>query len=108
MRSAIKCCVCGPSDEAFEAGDGAEALEAYRTHRPDWVLMDFRMREVNGLEATREIKAAFPEARVLIVTNYDDAELRASALEAGACGYVLKDNLLDLRTLIEQKPPATH
>ena len=97
MRRTIRSCVCEPADEAFEAADGAEALEAYRVHRPDWVLMDMRMPHVDGLAATRELKAVFPEARVLIVTDYDDGSLRASALDAGACGYVLKENLLDLR-----------
>src|SRR5436309_1417901 len=48
-----------------ECADGAEALAAYREHRPDWVLMDIQMEQVDGLKATREIKAAFPEARIL-------------------------------------------
>ena len=84
----------------YECSDGAEALAAYREHRPDWVLMDIEMERVDGLEATREIIAAFPEARILIVTNYDDEELREAAREAGACDYVLKDQLLDVRRML--------
>ena len=57
---------------------------------------------MGGLEATRRILAADRTARVLIVTDYDDAHWRAAAIEAGACGYVLKDNLLDVRRLLER------
>ena len=109
MRRTIRSCVCEPADEAFEASDGAEVLEAYRAHRPDWVLMDMRMPHVDGLAATRELKAVFPEARVLIVTNYDDGSLRSSALDAGACGYVLKEKLRDLRARThEPRLKASH
>lgn len=83
-----------------ECSDGAEAVAAFGRCLPDWVLMDIKMHAVNGIEATRRIKAAFPEARVLIVTNYDDNDLREEARLAGACQYVLKENLLALRSII--------
>ena len=86
--------------EVHECQDGAEALAAYRLHQPDWVLMDIRMRMVHGLDATRQIRAQFPEARVIVVSNYDSDELREAARSAGACGYVLKENLVDLRRLL--------
>ena len=89
-----------------ECGDGEEALECYRAWRPDWVLMDIAMPRLNGIEATRRLKAAFPAARILIVTGYDDAALRAAALAAGACGYVLKENLPELRRLLSAAPAA--
>ena len=69
--------------------------------RPDWVLMDLQMARMGGLEATRRLLAADRTARVLIVTDYDDAHWRAAAIEAGACGYVLKDNLLEVRRLLK-------
>jgi len=54
------------------------------------------MHSVDGLAATRQIKAAFPEARIVMVTSFDDQNLRDEAQLAGACGYVLKENLADL------------
>ncbi|MGH9834115.1 MAG: response regulator [Blastocatellia bacterium] len=100
MRQLIRSVVARISPEVYECGDGAEALAAYTTHRPDWVLMDIDLPQLNGLEAARQITSAFPDARILMVTNYDDARLRAAATAAGARGYVLKDNLLDARRLL--------
>lgn len=58
--------------------------------------MDIRMDEVDGIQATRQIIAADPAAKVVIVTDYDDEALREAAMAAGARGYVLKENLLEL------------
>jgi len=63
--------------------------------------MDIRISEVDGIEATKRIKAADPEAKIVIVTDYDDDALRQAAIRAGACGYALKDNLLELVGLLE-------
>ena len=65
------------------------------------VLMDIRMDEMDGIQATERIKAADQGARILIVTDYDDEELRRAAMRAGAWGYVLKKNLLALVQLLE-------
>lgn len=85
-----------------ECSDGREAEEIYRRIRPDWVFMDIKMKEMDGLAATRAIRHSFPEARIVIITNYDDAELREEARQAGAVGYILKENLSDLRRIIKQ------
>jgi len=69
-------------------------------HRPDWVLMDIDLPEVDGINATRQIVAAHPEARVVIVTSYDDAGLRETARSAGACEYVVKENLIEIRCIL--------
>jgi DNA-binding NarL/FixJ family response regulator len=83
-----------------ECADGQQAVAAYAAEQPDWTLMDLRMERLGGIEATRRIRAAWPEARILIVTEYDDQHWRAAAQQLGACGYVLKENLLDLRRLL--------
>jgi CheY-like chemotaxis protein len=88
------------ADEIRECADGAQALAAYRQFHPDLVLMDIEMAGVDGITATREIKSAFPEARVVIVTGHGEEPLRAAAREAGACGYVLKENQLAIREMI--------
>ncbi len=79
-----------------ECVDGADALAVYRAFMPDWVLMDWEMKQMDGLTATRSIIDAFPTARILMVTQYSDQELRRAANEAGACGFFTKDDLLDL------------
>lgn len=73
------------------AQDGAEALELINQHHPDLVLMDLKMPGMNGIEATRQIRARFPNVKVLVLTTYDDDEWLFDAIRAGACGYLLKD-----------------
>ncbi len=100
MRRLIAQIVRKSSDAIFECEDGAEALTAYREHLPDWVLMDIEMPETDGISATRRIIAAFPEAKIAIVTDYDNVNLREAATEAGACEYIVKENLVELRRLL--------
>jgi DNA-binding NarL/FixJ family response regulator len=79
-------------DVVAEAGTGLEAIEAARRHRPDVILMDIRMPELDGLEATSRILAeADWDVRVLILTTFDPDEYVYRALRAGASGFVLKD-----------------
>jgi CheY-like chemotaxis protein len=104
VRRVIRDLVAPLAEEVQECADGAEALTAYATHRPDFVLMDIAIGEADGIAATARIVTAHPAAKVIIVTSYDGADLRQAASEAGACGYVLKDNLLELRRLLR---PAT-
>jgi CheY-like chemotaxis protein len=101
FRELIRTVLAGLVDEVKECADGADVVAAYTAQRPDWVLMDVQMACTGGLEATRRILAADRTARVLILTDYDDAHWRAAAIEAGACGYVLKGNLLDVRRLLK-------
>jgi CheY-like chemotaxis protein len=100
MRSLIWSVVADLFEAVTECGDGAGALGAYRECRPDWVLMDVRMPGLDGITATALIKEAFPEARIVIVTDYAETKLRRAALDAGACDYVLKDDLLELRRIV--------
>ncbi|HEY3841142.1 MAG TPA: response regulator [Bryobacteraceae bacterium] len=86
--------------EVFECGNGEDALTIHLAQRPDVVLMDIRMNGMDGIQAANQIRAAGHDTVVLIVTNYDDEELRQAATDAGAFAYVLKDNLLDLVPLL--------
>lgn len=73
------------------AADGAQAVEQCARLRPDVVLMDLDMPVLDGIEATRRILAAQPEVAVLVLTSFSDRPRIIGALEAGACGYLLKD-----------------
>ena len=73
------------------AADGIEAVECARSERPDIVLMDLRMPRLEGAEATRQILAALPDTRVLVLTTYADDAFLFPALQAGARGYLTKD-----------------
>ena len=72
------------------ASNGREAIELARKEKPDVVLMDIRMPEVDGVECTRLIKSAYPQIKVIILTTFDDDEYVFGALRYGASGYLLK------------------
>jgi CheY-like chemotaxis protein len=101
-RQMIKDYVLGESDEFHECEDGAEALSVYADFQPDFVLMDWEMKKVNGLVATRNIIDKFPKAKILIVTNFDETDLRQAAEEAGAIAFVNKENLIELKEMLRR------
>ncbi len=74
-----------------EAGDGEEAVELVRKLKPDVAIVDIAMPKLNGIEATKQIKAISPSTAVLILTGYDYDQYIFALLEAGAAGYLLKD-----------------
>jgi CheY-like chemotaxis protein len=100
MRHLIKSMVGELVDEISECSDGDEALALYSQILPDWVFMDIRMQRMDGLTACRQIKAAYPQANICIVTDYSDPQIKAAAIEAGARRFVSKDNLHELRSVI--------
>jgi len=77
-----------------EASDGAEATEMAKRLVPDVVLMDVAMKNLNGLDATRNIKKLFPLMKVLVLTMYDNEEMIFQILKAGASGYLVKDSAM--------------
>jgi len=83
-----------------ECEDGDEAVRQYAQFQPDWVLMDVELKTMDGLTATAAIMSSNPQARVIMVTNYDYPEYREAAKSAGACDYVLKENLLEIPRII--------
>ncbi len=73
------------------ASDGAEAVDMAVKYRPDVALMDIRMPNMNGVAATKKIKEALPDCKIIILTTFDDSDYILSAINNGACGYLLKD-----------------
>jgi CheY-like chemotaxis protein len=84
----------------WDCNNGTDALALYALHRPDVVLMDIRMPGMDGLAATQRIRQINPSARVVMVTDYDDEDLRIAAANAGACGYTLKQNMTELLKVV--------
>ena len=87
-------------DEVYECDDGAKALRLFELHRPDWILMDWEMRDMDGISATKEIIRKYPDAQVCMVTNFDIETLRSEAFDAGVRQFVVKDKLYRLSTIL--------
>jgi DNA-binding NarL/FixJ family response regulator len=92
LREGIAALVGGQIDMTLiaQCSNGREAIEAFRTHRPDVTLMDLQMPEMSGLDAIGAIRGEFPEARIIVLTTYSGDVLVMRALQAGARAYLLK------------------
>jgi CheY-like chemotaxis protein len=90
-------------DEFCECTDGITALDAYTASLPDLVLMDIAMNQLDGISAARQIRGAYNSAAIIMLTDYDDVDLRTAAKQSGACEYVVKDELYSLRQILEAK-----
>jgi CheY-like chemotaxis protein len=104
MRELIKRILGDLVDEFCECTGGRDAPAFYATGHPDWVLMDIRMKDGDGLTATEEIVATHSDARVIILTSFNDASLREAARKVGAKAYVLKENLAEIRGWLKPDP----
>jgi CheY-like chemotaxis protein len=100
IRKLIMSMVSDLATEVFECGDGREVQAIYSVHRPDLVLMDLAMPGIDGFVAMRLIRSEYPEAKIIIVTSHDGAAIRETARTAGACGFVLKEDISTLRSII--------
>ena len=92
MRAGVRAILVGASDieVVAEAGDGREALELARAHRPDVALLDIRMPVLDGLAAAAELRRAMPDVAVVMLTTFSEDEYITAALECGASGFLLK------------------
>jgi DNA-binding NarL/FixJ family response regulator len=95
LRQGVASLIADESDMALvaEAADGREAIQQFRTHRPDITLMDLQMPEMNGLEAMTAILGESPDARIIVLTTYSGDVQALRALKAGARAYLLKNSL---------------
>ena len=99
MRELLKVFLSDMAD-VCECADGDEVIAAYGCWKPAWVVMDVKMERVGGIKATRLLKSAFPESRIVMLSEHNDSEIRAAAIEAGALDYLIKDDLTILRSFL--------
>lgn len=99
LRRLITSLIGGLRLSVTECDDGAQALAAYAAVQPDWVLLDLACAE--ALPTLRQLTATHADARVVVVADEDNSWLRDAAQRAGACAYVLKENLLEMRLLLQ-------
>ena len=99
FRRMIVSMFTGYYDEIYECSDGKDAKEAYRKFKPDMVLMDIEMKEVDGLTATKNIKSDYPDAHVVVMTHIHDPEIQNKARLSGADNFLLKENILRFRKM---------
>lgn len=89
----------GDFEVVAKGSDGSEVLSIVETYRPDLVLMDINMPDINGVEATKQLIEAYPDTKVVVLSIHDDEHYVMRALQMGATGYLLKE--MDADTLIE-------
>jgi two-component system, chemotaxis family, chemotaxis protein CheY len=107
MRTLIRSLLSGVAHDFVECAGGEEGVSRFATEHPDWTIMDVCMPGVNGLAATRRIKAQFPEARILVITQHHSLKLRDSAREAGATSFLEKDQLVCLESILTESDSPT-
>ena len=93
LRQGIAGVIQGEKDMLVvaEAANGREAIEMFRSRRPDVTLMDLQMPDMNGIDAIVAIRQTHPQARIIVLTTYEGDALARRALKAGVAGYILKD-----------------
>jgi two-component system response regulator DesR len=103
MRSSIRALITAPGDTVVECGSGDEAVQAITDFKPDCVTVDVSMPGLCAFKTMRAIRDAHPAARIVCVTSHDMPDYRIAALDAGASGFVAKENLSDLYLLVATK-----
>src|SRR6202023_1571211 len=95
LREGIAALLEGQEDMILvaEAVNGREAIEQFRSHRPDVTLMDLQMPEMSGIDTLIAIRSEFPDARIIVLTTYAGDALCKRAMKAGAKAYILKGNV---------------
>jgi CheY-like chemotaxis protein len=102
-RELIRSFLSMPGITFHECESGQDAIAVANEFKPHWVTMDIQMPGLNGFETVKAIKEVHPEARVLIVSSFNDPHFRDLARSAGASGFILKENLLALRLMLEKE-----
>lgn len=102
MRSVITKVVKSAATEIYECSDGVEALGEYSVFLPDWVVMDVKMKKMDGITATSLIRQYYPKAKVMLITEDNTPAIRKKAEQAGATALIGRDNISDILSFIEK------
>ncbi len=100
FRKMIREEVCNEGDQVEELEDGVNVTVAYKYFQPDWVIMDIQLKVCSGFEATEKLLKAYPDAKILIVTDYTDNLYKKKALELGVSGFLEKENLFNINKIV--------
>jgi CheY-like chemotaxis protein len=103
VRAVLRAILSDLAADLEECYDGDQVLASYEAFRPDLVLMDVRMPGMDGIQATALLKKTHPTARIVIVSDHEQDDVRAAARQAGAEAYVVKTNLVVLRELLAKR-----
>lgn len=90
-------------DDVVECTDGSEAVDQYSSIRPDWTVMDIKMKAIDGIEATRRILSDEKKAKIILVSQFGDEGTALAAAASGAIAFVKKDNLENVIEVIKNK-----
>src|SRR5262245_28697188 len=101
LRQTVRQLFGGPGVTIFEASSGEEAVKLFATDHPDWVVMDMRMPGMGGLKATEALRKLDPAARVIVISQFTDADYIEQARRAGALEFVNKEELFRLLQIIQ-------
>jgi CheY-like chemotaxis protein len=107
FRTLIKEIITKEGDECFELDDGKEVTFFYKKYKPDWVLLDIVMKNVNGIKAAEKLVEEFPEVRFVFVSGYTEERYRKKARELGAAGFVSKENLGEIMMILNNDESAS-
>jgi len=103
MRQMIRTLFIDMFDSLIECSSGEEAIDSYEKTFPDWVLMDIKMKKLNGIAATKQIIQKHPEAKIIIITQYEDTALHDAAINAGAVSYYHKEDITAIPGFIKSQ-----
>lgn len=90
-------------EDIYECEDGDEAIKFCRIEKPEWVLMDIKMKRVDGFIATREIKKSVPDTRIIMISQYKDHNFIEEAYRSGAVNFINKENLVNIESIISEQ-----
>lgn len=102
MRKMLKSICVNVFNSILECDDGDSAVRIYREEKPDWILMDIKMNKLDGISATMKIKSIHPEAKIIIVSQYNDENVVDAAKNSGAIEFVNKEDLSKILEIINE------
>lgn len=103
IREMIKSILANENNQLFECDDGIYSLDMCTKYNPDCILMDYKMKYLDGITATRNIKAKYPAVKIIMVTNYSNDDIAVESVKAGAEELIPKEKLYLLPQIIFQK-----